>query len=147
MENIATDAQNRGEFWRPPLASHLGAKPSVEAASCGSCGTQFVIGSRFCHSCGAQHTTQPATHHFQWLRSLKTLRLQERLGLPWTSVIALSIGTLCTLAAIGTGLVYTADTVLDWQAVQIWRIEWLLAAVAAFLAGILLRSASPRKLE
>jgi len=46
------------------------------------------------------------------------------------------------LAAVGTGLVYTASTVLDWQAVQIWRIEWLLAAVVAFLGGILLKIAS-----
>ena len=48
---------------------------------------------------------------------------------------------------MGTGLVYTAATVLDWQAVQIWRIEWLLAAIAAFLAGILLRAAGGPKPE
>jgi hypothetical protein len=36
-------------------------------------------------------------------------------------------------------LVFTATTVLDWQAVQVWRIEWLLAAAVAFLAAILLK--------
>jgi hypothetical protein len=36
---------------------------------------------------------------------------------------------------------FTAGTVLDWQAVQIWRVEWLLGAAAAFLAGILLKKA------
>jgi len=38
-----------------------------------------------------------------------------------------------------TGIIYTAATVLDWQAVQIWRVEWLLAAIGAFLVGILLK--------
>ena len=57
------------------------------------------------------------------------------------SIVALIVGIICTLAAVGTGLVYTATTVLDWQAVQVWRIEWLLAAVVAFLAGILLKAA------
>jgi len=28
--------------------------------------------------------------------------------------------------------------VLDWQAIQLWRIEWLLGAVAAFVAGCVL---------
>ena len=81
------------------------------------------------------------------MRLLNILRLQERLGLPLASVIALSVGILCTLAAIGTGLVYTADTVIDWQAVQIWRIEWLLAAIVAVLAGILLRASGGPKPE
>jgi len=31
---------------------------------------------------------------------------------------------------------------IDWQAVQLWRIEWLLGAVAAFVAGCLLKKAS-----
>jgi len=36
-------------------------------------------------------------------------------------------------------LFFTAATVLDWQAVQLWRIEWLLGAAVAFVAGILLK--------
>jgi hypothetical protein len=31
---------------------------------------------------------------------------------------------------------------LDWQAVQLWRIEWLLGATASFLAGILLKKSA-----
>ena len=42
-------------------------------------------------------------------------------------------------AAVATGFVYTAATVLDWQAVQVWRIEWLLGAIAMFAAGVLLK--------
>jgi hypothetical protein len=43
------------------------------------------------------------------------------------------------VAAVMTGLVYSANTLVDWQAVQTWRIEWLLAAAVAFIAGILLK--------
>jgi hypothetical protein len=43
------------------------------------------------------------------------------------------------VAALLTGFIFSAATVLDWQAVQLWRIEWLLAAIALFVAGILLK--------
>ena len=71
--------------------------------------------------------------------------MQTRLGLSLASMIAFVLGVICALAAIGTGLIYTTSTVLDWQAVQVWRIEWLLAAIVAFLAGILLKAASSAK--
>jgi hypothetical protein len=38
-----------------------------------------------------------------------------------------------------TGFLFSATTLLDWQAVQLWRIEWLLAATAIFAAGFLLK--------
>jgi hypothetical protein len=37
------------------------------------------------------------------------------------------------------GFLYKAETLVDWQAIQVWRIEWLLGAAAALLAGILLK--------
>jgi hypothetical protein len=43
------------------------------------------------------------------------------------------------IAAVFTGLLFNATTLLDWQAVQLWRIEWLLGSVAMFVAGILLK--------
>jgi hypothetical protein len=67
--------------------------------------------------------------------------MQTRLGLSLASMIAFVLGVICALAAIGTGLIYTTSTVLDWQAVQVWRIEWLLAAIVALLASILMRKA------
>jgi len=33
----------------------------------------------------------------------------------------------------------TAKTLVDWQAIQIYRVEWLLAATASFVVGILLK--------
>jgi len=54
-------------------------------------------------------------------------------------MIAFTVGILFVLFAAGVGLVYSARTALDWQAVQLWRIEWLLAGISAFLAGVLLK--------
>jgi len=147
MANTASNVHDHGEFWRPSLESRHEAVPAVQTESCARCWTEYVAGSRFCHVCGAERAPQAAARRFQWARFLNILRLQERLGLPLASVIALSVGLICALAAIGTGLVYTADTVIDWQAVQIWRIEWLLAAIVVLLAGIVLRAAGGPKPE
>jgi hypothetical protein len=54
-------------------------------------------------------------------------------------LLALILGCVCIIAAIVTGVVFTATTLLDWQAVQLWRIEWLLGALAMFAVGFLLK--------
>jgi hypothetical protein len=141
MVNTAGNVHDHGEFWRPALETRQESVPMAQTESCARCGTEFVAGSRFCHVCGAERAPQLAARRFQWARFPDIHRMRERLGLPLVSMVALVVGTVCALAAIGTGLVFTAATVLDWQAVQIWRIEWLLAAVVAFLAGILLKTA------
>jgi len=46
------------------------------------------------------------------------------------------------LFALGVGLFFSVRTTLDWEAVQVWRIQWLLGASASFLAGILLKKSS-----
>jgi hypothetical protein len=71
------------------------------------------------------------------LRQLGSLAGQFELSTG--SFVAFLLGIFCVLGAIGVGVVYGARTTLDWQAIQLWRIEWLLAAVAAFLAGCLLK--------
>jgi hypothetical protein len=38
-----------------------------------------------------------------------------------------------------TGLVYNTTSLAEWQAVQTWRIEWLLASVAALLGALLFK--------
>lgn len=145
MADTISNVQDHEEFWRPPLETRQEAVPTVQTESCQRCGTGFVAGSRFCHVCGAERQDQVAARRLQWARFLDIRRLQARLGLSVASVVSLCIGIICALAAIGTGLIYSATTVLDWQAVQIWRVEWLLAAIAAFLAGILLKATDPVK--
>ena len=142
--------QAQHEFWRPPVQAATetaGRSEMVEA--CDHCGTEFIVGSRFCHTCG---TVRPGTGRGSraWLAtSLGTVAaaakgfagLGERLGLPMASFLAFLAGVVCVLFAIGVGIIFSARTVLDWQAVQMWRIEWLLGAVAMFGAGCLLKRA------
>lgn len=54
MAHLAPNYEERQEFWKPAVA------PRQEAASaettdqvCQECGTDFVLGSRFCYVCGA----------------------------------------------------------------------------------------------
>jgi len=55
------------------------------------------------------------------------------------SVVAFLLGVLCVVGSLAVSVFFSARTLLDWQAIQFWRVEWLLAAVAAFAAGCLLK--------
>jgi len=151
------------------------------AETCARCGTEFLLGSRFCHTCGGRRpdaitSTAKAdaaaiarlweravvrTHSAlaaipwgrmwnkikpaAWVHSLHfQLHLQEIrtwVGLPTASLIAFSIGLGCVAGALLVGL-FTAKTLVDWQAIQFYRVEWLLAATASFVAAILLKNPS-----
>ena len=65
-------------------------------------------------------------------------QLCERLGLTAVALVFTFLGFACILGAVFVGLVYTANTVLDWQAVQVWRIQWMLGALVSFAVAILL---------
>jgi hypothetical protein len=110
-----------------------------QALACPECSTEFVIGSRFCHVCGADRETLAGGGLFSLTKWLEFTRIRETIGLPTASLVCLMAGAVCGIAAIGTGIIYTANTMPDWQAVQVWRIEWLLAAAVALVAGILLK--------
>jgi cytosine/uracil/thiamine/allantoin permease len=43
------------------------------------------------------------------------------------------------MAGIAVGIIYSVQTFNDFQAVQWYRMQWLLGAIAAFAAGMLLR--------
>jgi hypothetical protein len=137
MAELVHDAQH--EFWRPPIALQDGANPAMLEA-CDSCATEFMVAARFCHVCGAARQTQQASVAVdpRWTRHLEFQNIKRTLGLSTASLIAFSIGLLCLLAVMGVGIVYTVQTFADFQAIQYYRVQWLLAAVAAFLAGILL---------
>ena len=135
------------EYWRPPgQPTHaVEAQPTMRGQLiCAQCGTEFIMGSRFCHVCGSERETLVGSRARRWAQILDFTRIREALGLPLGSLIAFIAGIGCILAAIGIGFMFAAATFQDWQAVQIWRIEWLLAGAAAFLAGILLKKADVR---
>jgi hypothetical protein len=143
MAEAAQSAQH--DFWRPPMAATAEVVPAGLVQACEHCGTEFIVDSRFCHACGLERTEihSSALSRLQQKITVADLaELGEGLGLPTAAFIAFGLGVLCLLCALCVGLIFSARTMLDWQAVQLWRIEWLLAAVAAFVAGCLLKTTS-----
>ncbi len=125
------------EFWRPPTQAQA---VRVQVENCPRCGSEFVVGSRFCHVCGSQREALVDYSGGGIAHWLDFHHIRDGLALTTGALVAFIAGLGCVLAAIITGFLFTASTVLDWQAVQVWRLEWLLAAAVAFLAGLLLNS-------
>jgi len=130
----------RQEFWRPPV--HDVAVANERSATCSECRTEFIVGSRYCHSCGAGRPEITAVRTVEIPGITELNALGKRLRLTTPALIAFLFGALSLLAALAIGFLFTARTTLDWQAVQLWRIEWLLAAIAGFAAGLLLNKSS-----
>lgn len=174
--------QNTGQdFWRPPALieplTEVVQCPPLEFVpeACADCGSEFLVGSRFCHSCGlrrpipasaitaaqsqsaslltrnklwllgswtylstlAQKISLP-----HWLQYLHFHEIQRWVGLPTASLVAFIIGLGCVTGAVAVSFFYKASNLAEFQAIQMWRMEWLLAATASFVAGILLKTPS-----
>lgn len=171
------------EFWRPP-SQRLGNDVLMQASTpsladaCPRCGSEFLLGSHFCHSCGGRRPEalsastktdaaavaglwEKGVHRVRatvtaipwqkvkfpskfpaWMQYLHFHEIKSRVGLSTGSLISFVIGLACIAGALLVGLL-TAKTLVDWQAIQFYRAEWLLAATAAFVAGILLKKNSP----
>jgi hypothetical protein len=132
------------EFWRRPVAQPEATATTV-TRTCADCGSEFMISAAFCHACGAARQAEPAAVELGFLRLLEFHSLKHWLGLPTPSLIAFLLGLGCVLAAIAVGLIYSVQNLTDFQAIQLWRMQWLLAAVAAFVAGILLKRSPTNK--
>ena len=145
MSEVVPEVQH--EFWRPPITQTMAASsaPSMVVA-CPQCSTEFMVGSRFCYLCGSARMeasklagVHSESHPLSFMRALMFQNVKQSLGLSLGSMIALLLGIGCILASILVGLVHNIQTAQDFQAVQLWRMEWLVGAVAAFVAGILLK--------
>ena len=181
MADAVQDTQQ--EFWRPPaLADERAEVPARDslpamAEACPRCGTEFLLGSRFCHSCGGRRpeaisaTAREDVADFaglweravgrvrsavdglsleniqrriripEWLHYLHFHEIKHWIGLPTASLIAFIVGVVCVAGALLVGFL-TAKTLVDWQAIQFYRAEWLLGATASFVAGILLKKSA-----
>jgi len=142
MAHMAPNVDERQEFWKPAAAARQDHAPNAASAEqvCQACGTDFVVGSRFCYVCGADRSANLADTTVTGIGAwIDFASLRDTLGLTNASLVAFILGCACVIAAVVTGFVFTATTLLDWQAVQLWRIEWLLGAVAIFVAGVLLK--------
>lgn len=149
--------RREGGYWKPvldyepwedqkPDSSHtdstgthtqVPAKPPVRHDLCHHCGAEFVVDSPYCRMCGRARddASLPSKARSNFL-DLGAIRM--RLGLSVSAMVCLVVGLLCVGSAIATGFIYTAGTFVDWQAIQVWRSEWLIAAGVAFVCGILL---------
>lgn len=164
------------EFWQPPAGGHHAQELIPAPASgtaCEHCATEFLLGARFCHACGAPRVVSRSNRqsaylavieHFAggtsrllsmaagirwpnvafpaWVQYLHFHQIKRWIALPTPSLIAFLIGLGCVVGAIGVSFIYKAQNFVDFQAIQMWRIEWLLAATASFVAGILLKRPS-----
>lgn len=179
MSEVVQEAQE--EFWRPPspgVVEEIAVRETIPtmAEVCPRCGTEFLLGSGFCHSCGGRrpeatsavaradaaalarlweqgaarfYSLYSAVARFSWsqfkfpswLRYLHFHEIKNWIGLSTASLIAFVIGAGCVTGALLVGLL-TARNFVDWQAIQFYRAEWLLAATASFVAGILLKKPS-----
>src|SRR5512137_1559362 len=137
MAHMAPNFEERQEFWKPAVAPRQETSAAETTGQvCQECGTDFVLGSRFCYVCGVDRNANLAGASTTGVQAwVDFASLREALGQTNASLVALVLGCACVIAAIVTGFVFTATTLLDWQAVQLWRIEWLLGAVAMFAAG------------
>jgi hypothetical protein len=67
------------------------------------------------------------------------IALAENLGLSAPALVGFAMGIFCMLGALTVGLFFSARTLVDWQAIQLWRLEWLVAAIACFAGGCVLK--------
>lgn len=136
MADVVRDAQH--EFWRPPVAPD-GATRAGLAEVCDGCTAEFMVGSLFCHVCGASREARPSsTAH--WALYLQFHNIKRALGLSTAALCAFVVGIACLMmAAVAVGMLYNVQTFNDFQAVQLYRMQWLLGAIAAFAAGLLLK--------
>ncbi len=142
MPNVVHDAQH--EFWRPPVVPGEAPRPGLVEV-CDGCATEFMVGSLFCHVCGASRETRSSTQA-HWTLYLEFHNIQRALGLSTASMVAFLIGMACLImAGIAVGMIYSVQTFNDFQAVQLYRMQWLLGAIAAFAAGLLLKKSPDPK--
>ncbi|HEY3927855.1 MAG TPA: hypothetical protein VGL89_05750 [Candidatus Koribacter sp.] len=129
------------EYWRPASGAPR-MDPVVSDATC-ECGAEYLLGARYCHICGADRVPDMGLrpHGFDFVEWLDFALIRERTGFGTASLVLFMLGLCCAAVGIAVGFLYTVNTQLDWQAVQMWRIEWLLGAAVAFLAAIALKKA------
>ena len=143
MSEVAQSAQH--DFWRPPATvEQIPTRSSSQSTNaCAVCGTEFMVEAGFCHRCGTARAARLLDSG--WMRYLEFQNIKQGLGLGTASLVAFLIGVGCVLAALSVGLIYSVQNFADFQAVQLWRMQWLLAGIASFVAGLLLKRKTPQE--
>lgn len=148
MAGVAHKAQH--EFWQPPAAESVAAevpRSPVRPAPyeiCAACATEYLAGASFCHSCGVPRAE--ATGKSGPLYPAQVYQqMKIALGLSGAALVAFLIGIGCIGIALVGGATYSPQAYPDFPAIMLWRMQWLVGAMAAFVAGILLNSPAPPK--
>ncbi len=133
------------EYWRPAQQQGRTEYPVASVVPyCNLCGTQYATGARFCHVCGENR--EPELHASTGAKIAQALdftNIREKLHMSTASLVMTALAAGCVLAALLTGVIYSdAHTPLEWQAVQMWRIEWMMASMVLLVAAILFRDCS-----
>ena len=123
------------EFWKPVTAEQ---RETTAGDVCDSCGTDYPLGARFCYVCGSDRSRAVRSNR-SLSQYLDFAIIRSTLGLTTASLVAFIVGLCCAMTALMASFIWTASTLLDWQAVQLYRIEFLMAAITAFVSGILLK--------
>jgi hypothetical protein len=137
-EPLDDDRQGSGYSGNGSSSVATREEHAVRHDLCNHCGSEFVVDSPFCRMCGHARGTEAPRPSKRSSQIFYFHQLCSRLGLSMLAMVCLIVGVVCLGAAITTGFIYTSSTLVDWQAIQIWRAEWLLAAGVVFLCGILL---------
>jgi hypothetical protein len=119
------------EYWKPQ-------RPAIfRVESCKNCKNELVIGSSYCHLCGQKRDAgaQPAKP----LDLLDWTAVRKQLGLSSLSLGCAIFGLVCAVLAVLTGVLFNPGSGRDIQTISTWRLEWLIAALAAFTAANLFR--------
>jgi len=133
------------EYWRQAPTPQNDLKTGVPQSVgnrilCASCGNPYATGARFCHCCGSGRESDLRVEkrrlRLDWL---DFDRARELTGLSTIPLALALCAGLFMLASVMTGLIYDTSTIAEWQAVQTWKAEWLLATVAALLAALLFK--------
>jgi len=107
-----------------------------------------MVGAAFCHICGggrhkaaaAAATASNWLNAFDFVHKIELGKVKSWFGLSLPSLCAFLAGAGCLVVALAVGFTDVKDSVSDFEAVQLWRIQWLMAACAAFLVGILFKN-------
>src|SRR5436305_13933409 len=110
MQQTIREQETRQEFWRP-AQEQLHASPIASIPLCAKCGAEYVIGSRFCHVCGAGRDERARSQSSTFPNKLKQIaRFPELLNLSIASTVLFALGAFCAVASIAVGFIYSAQT-------------------------------------
>ncbi len=125
------------DYWRPANSeAERHARPFLFANVCSRCGMDYTVGARYCHFCGNLRYPSPETEATKPEDSGKGWR--QRLGLTMPSLVLFVIGAACLAVTLVLAVVPARNLDIA-NSIQFARVDWLLAAVASMLGGLVLK--------